>query len=337
MRRAPAAAALVSLLAAWLYVWNAGRARFAPEASEVAALRQKLDELQQQFEQLTGSAPEQPLGSAPGDGLVVGVPTSLARSVARQIVSGYLGNVRLTLRDKTLKTKRDEVQARLLFARRTVGRYELQTRVLDIGASLRPRQLQVSFEAGHLAFRLPVAVSAGSGRARLTFAWDSKGIADLVCGDVEVTRDLSGRLVPALYAMSGYFELVAEGGQLLLRPRLAQRSIRVRIEATQQAWDAFDELADDRSGLCQRALEKADVKRQLAAILADGFDVELPRRMLRDIALPAGFQESLRLADGDYTLRVTPAHVAVTPRWLWYGTDVAIERGARRADVASED
>jgi hypothetical protein len=327
-RRALAAIGALALLGAALYAWRARGARFAPEAAEVATLRRQLEQLQQEFEELTAQAPDQAFASAPSDGLVVGVPTSVASEMARQIVAGYLANVRLTLRDKRVKTKSEDVEAKVLFARRTVGSYLLQTRVVSASAVLRPRELELSFEEQRLRFRLPVSVSEGRGRVQLGFAWDSKGIADLVCGDLEVTRELNGRLIPAVYPMSGHFELAAEHGALLLRPHFTQSSIRVRIEASDEAWLAFDELVDERSGLCQRAVEKADVKRRLAAVLAEGFDVRLPRRMLRDITLPASVQESLKLADGSYTLKAAPAHVAMNARWLWYGTSVTIERAS---------
>jgi hypothetical protein len=326
-RRALAAAATgLALLGAALYAWNARGARAAPEAAEVGALRTQLAQLQQEFEELTGAAPDQAFATAPSDGLVVAMPTSVVRDAARQIVAGYLANVRLTLRDMHVKTKTDDVEARVLFAQRTVGSYVLQTRVLDMSASLRPRELQVDFEDQSLHFRLPVAVSEGHGRVQLGFSWDSKGVADLVCGDLEVTRVLDGRVKPEVYTVSGRFELVAQNGALLLRPRFAQEKIRVRLEASEEAWRAFDALVEDRNGLCQRAVEKADVKTRLAELLADGFDVPLPRSLLRDIALPASVQESLKLADGTYTVHVTPAHVVMGPRWLWYGTSVTIER-----------
>jgi len=330
---AVAAGALLALSGAALSYWNVSRARVAPEAAEIALLRLKLTQQQQEFEELIGAAPDQALASAPADGLVVGVPTSVARDVAQQVVAGYLGNVRLTLRDKQVKTKSDDVEARVLFATRTVGSYQLVTRILKVGAALRPRQLKVSFEGQRLGFSLPVSVSDGRGRVRLSFRWDSKGVADLVCGDVEVTRELEGRLIPALYPMSGHFELVAENGALLLRPHFKDNRIRIHIEATEQAWRVFDELVEGRSGLCQKALEKADVKRQLGELLASGFDVPLPRNMLQDIALPASVEESLKLQDGAYVLKVTPAHVQMSAQWLWYGTNVTIERAAAHADA----
>jgi hypothetical protein len=326
--RALAAFGALALLGAALYAWQTRAARFAPEAAEVATLRKQLELLQQEFEELTAAAPDQAFASAPSDGLVVGVPTSVARDMARQILAGYLANVRLTLRDKRVKTKSDDVEARVLFARRTVGSYELQTRIVSASAVLRPQELQISFEDQRLRFRLPVSVSEGRGRVQLGFKWDSKGVADLICGDIEVTRELDGRLKSAVHPMSGHFELVAENGTLVLRPHLAQSSIRIRIEATDAAWRAFDELVDERSGLCQRAVLKADVKSRLTELLDEGFDVGLPRGMMRDIALPASVQESLKLADGSYTLKVTPAHVAMSAQWLWYGTSVRIERAS---------
>jgi hypothetical protein len=54
----------------------------------------------------------------------------------------------------------------------------------------------------------------------------------------------------------------------------------------------------------------------------------LPQKLLRDIALPVSVQESLKLEDTSYTLEIKPAQVVMTPQWIWYGTDVTIERGS---------
>lgn len=321
-----AAVAALSLLGAAAWFFGVRRARFSPEAAEVATLRQQLGKLQQQFEELSAASPDKALVSAPGDGLVIGVPTDVARDVAQQIVAGYLGKVRLTLRDKRVR-KSDDVQARVLFAQRTVGSYDLEAQILFVSATLRPRELRVSFEGRRLGFSVPVAVADGRGRVRLKFAWKSKGLADLVCGDVEVTRELDGRIIPVVHPLVEFFDVVAEGGSLLLRPQLAQRAIRFGVEGTDQAWHAFDELLAQQGGPCRGALEKSDVKAKLAEILAHGFEVKLPRQLLRDIALPASVQESLKLNEGLFTLKVETANVVMTPQWIWYGTSVTIERG----------
>lgn len=192
-------------------------------------------QLQQRFEDLSAASPDKTLVAAPGDGLVIGVPTEVARDVARQIVSGYLGKVRLTLRDKRV-SKSADVEARVLFANRIVGSYDLEVLILVAKGTLRPGNLQISFEGQRLGFSVPVSLADGHGRVRLKLAWKSKGLADMVCGDVEATRELDGRIVPTVYPMSGFFDVVAEGGSLVLRPRLAHSTIRIRVAATDQAW-----------------------------------------------------------------------------------------------------
>jgi hypothetical protein len=326
-RRRWAAAALLALLGAAVYLFAIRRAGFSPEARAVAALRQQLSQLQEQFEALAERAPDKALVSAPGDGLVIGIPTDVARDVAQQIVAGYLGRLRLTLRRLRVH-KSDDLEARILFAKRTVGSYDLEAEILVAQATLRPRELHVSFEGQRLGFDVPVAIAEGRGRVRLRFVWKSKGLADIVCGDVDATRELDGRVPPSVHPLSGYFDIVAEGGSLVLRPSVARRSIHVQVEATDQAWKAFDELMAEQGGLCRGAVEQADVKQKLADLLTRGFEVQLPRSLLHDIQLPVSVQESLKLEDRSYTLEIKPARVVMTPPWIWYGTSVTIERAA---------
>jgi hypothetical protein len=319
-----AAAAALLLLGTGLYLAGQRASRSA-KTTEVAALRRELGRLQDRLEELALGSTDGALAAAPEQGLVIGVPAEVALDVARQIMEGYLGSVTLTLRDLRV-TKSGDVEAHVLFADRTVGSYALEAQILVVRTTLRPGELRVSFGAQRLGFDVPVATTQGRGRVRVKLAWQSKGLADVVCGDVDATRDLDGRILPAVYPMSGSLDVVADGGRLLLRPRLAQVAIRIRVEATAQAWRAFDELLAQQGALCRGALEKANVKQKLAAVLERGFEVKLPLELLQDITLPVSVQQSLDLEDGSFMLEVTPAEVVMTPQAIWYGTNVTIER-----------
>lgn len=325
-RRVWAAVAALLLLGAGLYL-GGQRARRAAEATEVAALRRELGRLRDRLEELSLRSTDASLAAAPEQGLVIGVPAGVALDVAHQIIDGYLGSVTLTLRD-LLARKSGEVEAHVLFADRTVGSYALEAQILVVRTRLRPGELQVSFGGRRLGFDVPVATSEGRGRVRLKLSWQSRGLAGVVCGDVEATRDLDGKILPAVYPMSGSLDIVAEGGSLLLRPRLAQMAIRIRLEATAQAWRAFDELLAQQGALCRGALEKANVKQKVAEVLDRGFEVKLPLELLQDITLPVSVQQSLTLEDGSFLLEVNPAEVVMTAQAIWYGTDVTIERAS---------
>jgi hypothetical protein len=327
-RRIWAAGAALLLVGAGLYLAGQ-RARRSARATEVTALRLELGRLQDRLEELSLRSAAGALATAPEQGLVIGVPVEVARDVAHRIMEGYLGSVSLTLRDLRV-SKRGDVEAHVLFADRTVGSYALEAQILVVRATLRPGDLQVSFEDQHLGFDVPVATTEGRGRVRLKLAWQSTGLADVVCGDIDATRDLEGRILPAVYRMSGSFDVVADGGSLLLRPRFAGMSIRIRVEATAQALREFDQLLAEQGALCRGALEKADVKQKLAEVLARGFEVKLPVELLQDITLPVSVQQSLELEDGSFTLEVNPAEVVMTSQALWYGTNVTIERDPER-------
>lgn len=323
-RRVSLAATALVVLGIALY-FGGRPARHASAPTELTALRQELRRLQDEFETLSMRSPDSAFATAPTQGLVIGVPVDVARDVARQTTAGFLGSVSLTLRGQRVR-KSAEVEAEVLFARRTVGSYELDAQVLVARATLRPQGLQFSFAGGRMGFDVPVATSGGRGRVRLRLSWRSEGLASLVCGDVDATRDLEGRILPAVYPMSGSFEIVAEAGRLVLRPHFSRLSIRVQLEATPQAWRAFDELLAQQGRLCREAFERANVRRQLAKVLEAGFTVELPRGLLRDITLPVSVQQSLSLQDDSFVLEIKPAEVVVTAQTIWYGADVTIER-----------
>jgi hypothetical protein len=323
-QRVWAAAAALFLLGAGLYLARQ-RARRSAQATEVAALRSELGRLQDRLEELSLGSTGGVLAAAPQQGLVIGVPAEVTLDVARQIMEGYLGSVTLTLRDLRV-SKSGDVEAHILLADRTVGSYALEAQILVVRTTLRPGELRVSFGGQRLGFDVPVATAEARGRVRLKLTWQSKGLADVVCGDVDAVRDLDGRVLPAVYPMSGSLDVIADAGRLLLRPRLARKAIRIQVEATAQAWRAFDELLAQQGALCRGALEKANVKQELAAVLQRGFEVKLPLKLLQDITLPVSVQQSLNLEDGSFMLEVTPAEVVMTAQAIWYGANVTIER-----------
>ena len=66
---------------------------------------------------------------------------------------------------------------------------------------------------------LPVRLATGTGNADLRLQWDSKGLAaNLVCGDVDVTKAVTGGVVPQDYRLGGAFKIASSGNSVTLSP-----------------------------------------------------------------------------------------------------------------------
>lgn len=331
MTRKSTAYALVSLLTlgALILVWAERRRERVPSPSEIAALRAERQAIQDRFLALTESMPELSLREAPAAGLLIGIPTEFTRDLAQQVVSGLFGQ--LTLRLRNLKvSKADDVQARLLFGQRTIGQFVLDVSIAEVVTTLRPQRPKVTFTKNRLGVSLKVSLVEGRGKALVQLHWDSRGVANAICGDIEASRELHGTVAPADYAVEGSFAVAAEGGQVLLQPRFGDVVVKLRIRPSAEAWQVVDALVEQQGALCRAALRKVDVKQKLQEIVERGFSVKLPRRLFREIRLPAGVRQSLDLQGVAVTLNIKPVGVVVTKHRIWYGADVTTERSDGR-------
>jgi len=165
----------------------------APTAEELASLRQERDALRERFRaMIQGSvSSEQGLAEAPKGAVLIGVPTSFAKKVTGQIVTGLFGHTTLVLHNLKVH-KEDELKAKMIFKKRTLGSFILDVEIENVRGILRPGEPTLSFEKKRLDLALPVAVPEGDGQAQLRFQWDGKGVADAVCGDMDISTAVSG-------------------------------------------------------------------------------------------------------------------------------------------------
>ena len=111
----------------------------------------------------------------------------------------------------------------------TVGHFVLDVDIKEIRALLRPGEPELQFGGDKIGIKLPVRVARRAGAtANVRFQWEGKGIAGAVCGDLDVSPDVSSDVAPATYTVEGEFLLVRGRrhgvGQTPLRRGRAQES-----------------------------------------------------------------------------------------------------------------
>ena len=316
------------LLGAWLYT----RARLPPPptAAEIAGLRARRDELQERLTKAVIASGEKALARAPRANLMIGLPTSFTRALAEQVVTGLFTDMTLSLHDLRVRHS-GEVEARVFLRKKTIGAFDIDVLVQEVVGVLRPGLPDVRFSAGRLAFGLPFSIAEGSGRAQLRLRWESRTrAADFVCGDVDVTKEVTGRVIPTDYRLDGFFDVTASGETIVLEPRFPDLAVRVFIDPTEQAWNAVDEVVKERGAGCEIALGRVDIKEKLGQILGRGLTVKIPKTLLKPIRLPAGVRQSLDVQGRRMTLSVKPTALLVAEERIWYGANLTLEMPAAR-------
>jgi len=320
---------LVAVVAGGIGAWVSGRRALRsppPTEARLEGLRAQRDQLQAAIQKKVVTDREKSLADAPRGGVMIGLPTSLTASIIGQIVTGLFGETTLTLRNLKVH-KEGEVRAKMLVRKRTLGTYVLDVQIHEVQGLLRPGAPEIAFAPGRVDLKLPVRLAEGHGKAQLRFRWDSKGVAaNAVCGDLDVTRGVSGGVEPRDYVVTGSFAIAASGNAITLGPRFPDLAMRIFVDPSDEAWKVVDGVIEEQRKGCEIALNKVDLKEKLGGILGKGLNVKIPQKIFKPIRLPAGVSQSLEVQGIQLALDVKPTGLLVARDRVWYGADVAVTR-----------
>jgi len=322
--------ALVLLIGAIAGAWWLRRPKLAPPPTpqRLAALKAERDALEEKLRTAVVAHGERSVMEAPKGGLMLGIPTSFTASIVEQVVTGLFNETTLVLRNLKVQ-KKGEVKAKMLIRKRKLGSYSLDVTIHEARGLLRPGKPTLQFGGNRVGVVLPVRLAQGEGRADLQFGWDSKGAAaNMVCGDVEVVRPVTGNVTPEDYTLGGSFDIASAGEAILLRPRFPDLAVRLRVDPSEDAWAVVEEVVKKQRKGCEIALNKVDIKEKLSQILGRGFNVKIPQKIFKPIRLPAGVSQSLEVQGIRLALHVKPTGVLVANDRIWYGADVRLSRSA---------
>lgn len=309
--------------AAGLFLGGYAYERFwkVPTPEELERLRQERRLLNERLHERL--VREVPLLDAPEATVLVGVPRGFAERLAGDAVTSLLAEMRVTLRDLTVQ-KEGDLHGRILVGRSLLGRFALRVDLTEVRAVLRAGRPRLRFEGKRVDVVVPVSLTAGSGRGRLRFTWDGRGVAGAVCGDLDVEGEVAGTVVPDAFTLRGGFTLSAEGTTLRARPEFQDVIVTVRIEPSRETWELVEETIRQQGAVCRAALRAADVPEKVRSLVGRGFPVKLPRRLVREVRLPMEVEQTLDLEGTVVRVQVRSAELVLTPACLWYGADVRL-------------
>jgi hypothetical protein len=271
--------------------------------------------------------------------LIVAVRSSVVQDVVREAARLYLDQVVVDLGG--LETNaRGEIERKTLLGRMTVGRWRLEMAVERLEVRLRagPPRLRV-VAPNEVELQLPMEAIEAPGRVALRFAWDSASLANLVCRDFELSRELSGRTARQEHTIGGTFRLSARPGDVSVDPLAREDVIRLKVDLSPESWAVVEEAlrSQDSLGKCGLLLDPPDVVRRLRALASEGFKVRLPQVMFRGMRLPGSFDHTARIDGRPITVAFRTRSFEATPRLMWSRAEVGIEATGqpRKADSAA--
>jgi hypothetical protein len=309
------AIALVAVLAAGAGCRQPAAGAEAQKA-EIASLEAERDRLRQRLDELVPR--DKRLEGMPGTPLRVGVPTSLTRELVERMTAGFVDQVTLVLQNLHVH-KAGSVKKVV-----TLGDYDLDVTIERVSGRLRTGRPEIAFGGNRISVALPVEVASGSGHATIRFKWDGKGVSDAVCGDMEITREVSGGVKPDRYPMRGSLLLSASAERILVAPRFPPLEVNLKVEPSPESWAAVQAVIDEKEGVCGFVLDKVDILGVVRRLVEKGFNVRLPTEKLKPVAVPVGVEPSMTIRGKPVTLGVKVGGLAITEGMIWLGADVQV-------------
>lgn len=250
-----------------------------------------------------------------------GVVADLTARTARQ----YLQQVSLDLTSVKAHAG-GELRRRTLIGRRKVGDWDVGVVIGSLVGQLQVGQPRVAFARDVLEVELPLEVQAVAIPVELRFAWNAKGLADLVCRDFELGLSLEGRAARQQHRLKGRIELAAGPLGLSALPVVPDRSFRLQLELTPDSWDRVRAAlhSQDTVSRCGLFLEPEDVLQELRRLVAKGIRVRLPAKIFRRIALPAGFEQEVTVGERVVRLKLAGQQLSSSDAMLWASARVQV-------------
>jgi hypothetical protein len=170
-------------------------------------------------------------------------------------------------------------------------------------------------------------VASGSGKATVRFKWDGRNVAGAVCGDLDLTREVSGGVKPATYPLGGSLVFSSTREQIVVTPRLPRLTVRLKVVPSPESWAAVRKVVEDQRGVCGFVLDRVDILDVVQKVVEKGFHVRLPTDRLRPMAVPVAIQPEVTIKGRALSLEVRVSGLAVTADAIWLGADVGVGSG----------
>jgi hypothetical protein len=206
----------------------------------------------------------------------------------------------------------------------TLGQYDLYVRINEVSGQLKTGKPEVTFGGNRIGLALPVKVASGTGNAEIDFKWDGKNVSGAVCGDMEVTQGVAGKVKPDEYAVSGALHLTATAREILASPRFPVVRINLKVDPSDESWAAVQKILDEKGGVCGFVVDKVDIRGVLDRLVGKGFNIRLPTEKIKPMAIPVGIAPTMKVGEDTIRIEVKVSNLVITEHMIWLGADVTL-------------
>jgi hypothetical protein len=256
----------------------------------------------------------------------VAVVAAIPNAILEHVLTLALTDVAdgLSLQVENAKFNVDSsVKVNLKIAKVTLGDFKLEVLLQEAKGTIAAGDPKVSIGEGRIGLVAPLKVEQGRGSAQLRFIWSGRGLVRRLCGDLDVTRDLTGTLKPIPFVFRGGASLGVDNQEFVIKPAIPPQQFQLAVEPSEASWKVFRKLIREQKGVCGAALQKVQVENKVRELLAEGFPVTVNLHQLKPIQIPVAVSHQLRVQDKTVQISATPALLEIEDPYTWFGTKFA--------------
>jgi hypothetical protein len=254
--------------------------------------------------------------------VVAAIPNAILEHVLNHALTDVANGLSLQVENARFDVD-SSVKVNLKIAKVTLGDFELEILLQEAKGVIAAGEPKVSVGEGKIALVAPLKIVQGQGSARLRFIWSGHGLVRRLCGDLDVTRDLTGTLKPVPFVFRGGALLGVENQRFVVKPAIPSQKFQLAVEPSEASWEVFRKLIREQKGVCGAALQKAQVENKIRELLAEGVPVTVNLERLKPIDIPVAVSHQLRVQDKTVQISATPELLEIEDPYTWFGTKFA--------------
>ncbi|HEY7513606.1 MAG TPA: hypothetical protein VIC87_03980 [Vicinamibacteria bacterium] len=308
------------------------------DPGRLAALRAEHEHLHQQLDvRVAGDPVVQEAQAGRAGGLILAVRAPVVQELLREAARVYFDRMTLDLGELEAKAN-GRIDRDTFLGRIKVGEWSVQIFIEELKVLLRakPPRLDV-VGPNELDLQVPVLAQEARGRFALRFSWDSASVANLVCRDFDLARELEGRTLRQEHTVGGTLRLSGGPDSVRFEPVIANDVIRLKVDLTEASWGVVSQALETQDSLtrCGMFVDPQKIVERLKGLAAEGIRVKLPRVMFQGFRFPGTFEHTARIEGRDVEVGVRTQALVVTRRAMWSRASIDIagspERTARES------
>ncbi len=307
-----------------------------PDPKRLAMLQETYEHLHERLEKASATDPLLNSAFAEKGQVVIAIRSGLIEELAGSVARRYLDKVTVDLTDVEAHGS-GEVKRKTVLGRVKVGEWDVNVDVGELVGNLQAGSPRLGLRAPDLIdVDMPVEVQETEGDATLHFSWDSAALANVVCKDFEITREIRGRVLAQQHSLVGALRLANTGEELTAAPVFPDRKVRLKLDLTPKSWQVVEAAlrTQDTFGKCGMLMDPTRGIGKLKELAARGINVKLPDSMFRTVSLPARIRKSVKVDDRVVELKVEARSLRVEGATLWSSAAISV---APSATASPED